>query len=195
MTNSNQCPLCDGTPGSLNRVAGGENIIYHVVCPTCGRFEVSTGLIDLELRRSDFAGKRHLLSAVTKSQPGLTVVDLDLIQRVREGQIAEKTVEEKLDLVLQTYAGKSKEIGEYCVLDPAGNYPLAWCRSGGEWRAIVDALASEFGYLIYHAASGKSVQVTVKGWKWLADRPKAKGDIGFIAMAFHRSLDPVKKAI
>jgi hypothetical protein len=85
-------------------------------------------------------------------------------------EIAEKTVEEKLDLVLQTYAGRSKEIGAHCEMNPEVDYPIAWCRSKEEWKAIVDALdSSDFGCLKYQDTNGEKVQVTVKGWKWLAD--------------------------
>jgi hypothetical protein len=40
-----------------------------------------------------------------------------------------------------------------------------------------------------------NVEVTVKGWQWLSDRPKVTGAKAFIAMAFDPALDDVKSAI
>jgi hypothetical protein len=196
MSHSDDCPLCHGAWARKVPIPGRQNIEYEVECPTCGRFQISNRLISFELGESDIASRRHLLSAVSKSHPGLTIVDLDLIGRVREGQISEKTIEEKLALVLQTYARRSTEIGASCEMNPEADHPLAWCRSKDEWKAIVDALcSSEFGYLRYQETDAKKVQVTVKGWKVLEARPKAKGDVGFIAMAFDKKLDPVNRAI
>lgn len=139
--------------------------------------------------------KRHLLSAITKAHRGRLVLDTGMIERIGKGEISERTVSEKIELVVRFYANKSPEIGYLCPMNPATDYPAAWCHSEGEWKAIVDVLDSDFGYLRYEDPSGKRVQVTITGWQWLAERPKATGDAGFIAMAFDPSLDDVKAAI
>ena len=88
MTKPDRCPLCDRIPQSQNIENGREKLVSNIDCQTCGQFEVSTGLIHNELKQNDIASRRHLLSAVTKSQRGRgAVVDSELIERVREERL------------------------------------------------------------------------------------------------------------
>ncbi len=194
MTPVTKCPICDRLPQRITPIHG--QFVLEIDCATCGRFEVSHEFLeDGWLNDVAMLDKRHLLSAFTKAHKGRFVLDKKLIEQVGSGLIAEKTVSEKIALVLQCYARKSTEIGDFCPVNAVADYPLAWCHSEKEWKTIVDVLDADFGHLKYEDPSGKRVQVTAKGWLWLAERPKARGDVGFIAMAFDPSLDDVKAAI
>jgi hypothetical protein len=210
-----KCPLCDragettpqGQPPPGVAEAGAvqnpakirhnyDTGFLAVDCPTCGRFEIHENLIeDGVLANKDVRARRYLLSALTSGAKGGFVVDQKLIERLRSGQIVDKTVSEKIELVVRWYADHSRAIGASLTMFPDYYYPHGWCRSGLEWLSLVKQIAREFAFFDRGEVQSGSVVVTLKGWQWLAERPKAVGDVGFIAMAFDPSLSDLQSAI
>ena len=212
LTQIEKCPLCDragevvtqGQP-SPQRIANEDPArIRHDIgtgliaidCPTCGRFETHENFIDDGLlAKRDVHSRRYLLSASTKNATGVLLVDQELIERLRKGQIVEKSVQEKIELVVRWYANQSKEIGDSVPMASNNCYPIGWCRSSNEWVRLVRRVGKELELFEPNEIPRGQVVMTLKGWQWLAERPKARGDIGFIAMAFDPSLKHLQSAI
>jgi hypothetical protein len=133
-------------------------------------------------------GSLHLISATTKQAKEPVEVDEEMVMRLAKGILRERTVNEKIELMVRWFASRSIEIGQELVFAPETDYPAAWCRSAKEWRTLFAEIVNGLGYL---SLSSGRVSVSIAGWKWLAELPKAKGQVGFIAMPFsgeHKSL-------
>jgi hypothetical protein len=109
---------------------------------------------------------------------------------------ANKTIAEKIDLMMRWFGDQSQEIGQLIPYNRMKDYPTAWCRSPDEWHQLLAHLADDLKYLkLWADPSQPTASVTIKGLQWLGDKPRVASNKGFIAMWFDRSLDPLKLAI
>jgi len=136
---------------------------------------------------------RHLLSATVKASRESFFIDDPLCTRIKDGEVSERSVAEKLQLMLHYFCNGPGEFGIPKATSSDHDYPWAFCRSPAEWTNLLGVLSTELGWLTRHG-DGKYV-VTAKGWERYQDRPPANGDVGFIAMSFDPSLDALKVAI
>lgn len=167
--------------------------------------------VERSIRHSSLRPRLYLLSALAKQAKARLDIDGETLGRLGRGEPRDRTVSEKLESLVRSYADRSGEIGAALPFRPELDYPLAFCRSGGEWSTLVDA-AVEIGHLkkterfdFVHGEDGDrsstkeiqswTVAVTPKGWEWLGSRPIDGGHDVFIAMAFAESQMPVKEAI
>lgn len=190
MDNGN-CPLCGQTAENHSN----ENDLYEDrwECQTCGRFRISAES-ERKLRDSDLSGRRFLLSAYSREGTDV-LIDEDLLSRLGRGTLRERTVLEKTELILRWFADKSTEYGLEVTHEPQHHYPMAWCRSSGEWTRIVTMLARERGHL-KAGTSGSFCKVTDDGWNWLARKPREESlATAFVAMNFATAYDDLRKAI
>lgn len=183
-----QCPLCD-------RQARGRPVGLTVEfdCSTCGEFLTADNIRTAEaFRQAGLWTYRYLFSGLARESKTRLSIDSSLRERVRSGKIKDKTVPEKVELLVRYFADQSEAIGHEFKVEPESPYPAAWCKSEQEWKALVRQTALELGYL---KSDGIGIEVTLQGWQWILERPKANGNIGFIAMWFDPGLSAVKSAI
>jgi hypothetical protein len=166
-------------------------------CTTCGKYEADDGDLALHVF-DDHRIKPFLyrLSALAKANREPFVITRKVREDLLTGMPRDKTVQEKIELALRSLAARSSEIGDTVVSSADRDYPIAWCKSLDEWRSILQHLL-EIGLIDVDGFNNmeSNVEVTVKGWQWLSERPKATGSKAFIAMAFDPALDDVKAAI
>jgi hypothetical protein len=144
-------------------------------------------------RNPDLASRRFLLSAYTREGRNV-LIDADLVERLGTGGLRERTVPEKLELILRCFAGQSPEFGHEVAQEPWREYPLGWCRSEDEWSRLVDLLAKEREHL--RSASSASVcSVTLKGLEWLGTRPSEAASTAFVAVSFDDKYQALRRAI
>lgn len=191
----NTCPLCNqpaqnNGPSPLGGRDGGQT---HWDCQTCGTFRIGDSACRLLERDRALQEKRFLLSAYTK-QGADVLIDADLLDQPGQGFPRERTVPEKMELVLQHFADKSKEYGQQVGNDPDHDYPIGWCRSAGEWTKLIETLIREREFMkVGLNSSGPSV--TMKGWEWLGARPGEVGKTAFVAMNFDEKYQDLQKEI
>lgn len=182
------CPICRR---NLREGPISSGLWTTYSCRTCGGFSLFQSMIG-ELASDKWTPYRHLISATTKEARMPVDVNREMLQRLECGGIRERTVSEKIELMVRHYARRSNEIGHGVMAEADTEYPAAWCRSPTEWGTLLRELIRGFGYL---ESTSNGVAVTVKGWEWLAERPAAAGDVGFIAMSFADELKPIYEAI
>jgi hypothetical protein len=168
-------------------------------CETCGKFWID----GLGVRARSFEDEalqpyKYRLSAMTKASRVPILIDRKVRDNLREGFPLDKTVPDKIELVMRWLEEKTDEIGRAVPTDSQHDYPIGWCKGPTEWTALLQYLAQpDVGYIktFGTAPALHAVAVTFKGLEWLDDRPKATGSKAFIAMAFDPKLDEVKAAI
>ena len=191
------CILCDRQL-ACGTAAANDGDAYLVTCSTCGKYRASRTLIMTGgFDESDVKSRRYLLSAWTKAAHQPPSFDQDAPDNLRNGFPRERTVSEKIELMLRWFTVKSTELGDEVGTEHERDYPCAWCRSDAEWRTLLSHLEEDLGVIkVDSSLNAESiVSVTMRGWQWLDEQPKASGAKVFIAMAFHSSLDPVKATI
>jgi hypothetical protein len=185
------CPLCRQGLLEPPDAKTGHRILYLFNCETCGRFRATQSILS-ELALDKWTHYRHLISATTKEAKEPIQLDEHLLERLQEGGIRERTVSEKIELMVRWYAKRSHEVGQVLPFSPSTDYPAAWCRSPSEWKTLFRELVQEIGWL---KADTNGVSVSVSGWKHLGDLPKSTGAVAFVAMSFAEDLKPVYEAI
>jgi hypothetical protein len=194
--NRQDCSLCGQPAEYLSRQNTNDPADLfedHWNCQTCGRFRIRSRVaLDLQ-HNPELASHRFLLSAYTKEGRNV-LIDADLVDRLGTGGLRERTVPEKLELILRWFAGKSPEFGHEVVHEPWRDYPLGWCGSKDEWSRLVGLLAKEREHL-RPAASASVCSVTLKGWEWLGTRPIEAASTAFVAMNFDEKYQDLRRAI
>jgi hypothetical protein len=179
------CPVCGQVAknrGCIDTKSPTDPLQHRWDCQTCGQFRIGDRA-NIYLQYPDHSGQRFLLSAYLREGSDV-LVDEDLLSRLGRGALRERTVPEKTELILRWFADKSPEYGSEVVHEPQRDYPMAWCRSSGEWKRIVDMLVREREHL-RTASSGSICTVTDKGWNWLALKPREESvATAFVAMNF-----------
>ncbi len=168
-----------------------------VKCETCGRYEVDDA--DLDLQVFEDPQLRPLLyrfSAITKASQTPVLLDKKRRDDLLAGVPRDKSVQEKIELLVRWVAKSSTEIGEGVQTVFQRDYPVAWCKSADEWSHLLKYLRTA-GLLEIDSLNNPqcTATLTIRGWQWLDERPKATGSKAFIAMAFDPALDDVKAAI
>lgn len=192
-----RCVLCNrGLEVGLDRLD--HESAYQIRCRTCGTFIVETRDIDSNVfQEADLQPFKHLLSAATKASVHAPLkVDRKMRDDVRSGVIVDKPIDVKMELMVRYFAARSSQLGERIPSRPLDDYPIAWCRSEQEWSAAL-RYHHVAGLLSPHQTDSTtfSVEVTLHGWQWLHQQPKASGSKAFIAMAFDPELNEVRAAI
>jgi hypothetical protein len=179
-------------------------LVYPLECRRCGSYQVTTAVWYAQQRRDIPPGDRHLLSALTRTAPVRQVspvlISEDHFAALMKGEIREPAFVEKREALLNWIAHQSRQTwkpyGAAVDFDPQQDYPVAYCQSlddgkWDEWNFIFQPLMRDV--LIDSPANGK-VRITDKGWELLETRPKASGELGFVAMKF-RDGNAVRDAI
>jgi len=190
------CVLCDRALTERVLQATDANA-YQFTCATCGKYWIDGADQQRKaFEEEDIKPRRYRLSALTKAAVDPLTINRKTRDELRAGFPRDRTVLEKVDLVFRWCAGQTKELGRGVVSDAGKEYPVAWCKSPTEWLASLRHLANEeLITLEGQPHSAQVVNITLKGWRWLAEQPKASGAKVFIAMAFDSSLNPVKATI
>jgi hypothetical protein len=193
------CPLCDYEQLNQNQMSPvGNKAATWFNCPICGPFIVYSTVLNRKILREDpiIKERRYLLSALARTTQTCPEIDLDRIKKLKDGIPSDRTITEKIDLVLRSFAERSKEIGQAIAFNRRTEYPTAWCRSPDEWQQIVAHLGTRRLLELGNTGPGQATAtVTIEGWQWLGERPKVTGHQGFIAMSFDPSLEKVSEAI
>jgi len=183
----NICPLCRRGMRETPKESG----LVVFCCETCGRFLINQSIL-LQLKSDKWNRNLHLISATTKEAREPVQVDEQLLKRIQDGEIRERTVDEKIELMVRWFASRSYEVGQSFVSIADFDYPAAWCRSPSEWSVLLRAVASELGYL---KSGGNGFSVSVSGWRTLVETKKTSGSVAFVAMPFNEELNSEYDAI
>jgi hypothetical protein len=191
------CPLCNQPAQHLALMETNDAVDplrHRWKCEACGTFRISDRAV-MELARSGspVAGKHHLLSAYAKEGADV-LIDLDLLDRLGRGGLRERTVPEKVELILRWFGRQSSEYGQEVVHQACYAYPSGWCRSQHEWSKLVGMLVRERDHL-RAGSSGSVCSVTIKGWEWLGARPEEAATTAFVAMNFAPEYEGLRRAI
>jgi hypothetical protein len=194
----NTCVLCDQPLTKPFALVDATDECL-LTCKRCGRYRLPnfyTRIKPFEAQedRPEIKSKRHLLSAVCRAANDPPLIDRQVLQQVAAGVPAEKSVSEKIELLVKWLATETHEGGQVQPIDPDNNYPVAWCKSAAECRYVFQA-AVEVGYLQVVQPLPPLVVVTPKAWEWLGARPGPPSHDVFIAMAFSPDLAIVKDVI
>ena len=146
------CRLC-GQPVTAIRDRSNDDV-STVTCRTCGTYDIegiTWALFEkMETRPSD----RHLLSAATRTAPvrgvGRVLINNASFTELEEGRVAEKTLTEKQNALLDWMAFQSRknsksQYGAKVKVDQTFDYPVAYChdlRDGNadEWNLVMQPL-------------------------------------------------------
>src|SRR5690242_2148156 len=104
------CVLCDrALTGQLRTAAHADARLYR--CDTCGEYWATGILIATgAFSADDIKSRRYLLSAMTKAAPEPLMLDRKQRDELRTGFPRERTVAEKMELMIRWFAGKSTEL-------------------------------------------------------------------------------------
>lgn len=191
-----ECPLCK-KPLTTAVERGEHELSYLVTCQTCGSFQiegrdVKSGVFD----DAELLPHLYKLSALAKSAKVPIKIDKRTRDDLKEGVPRDRTVEQKLELIVRWIGQKTPEVGHGVESHSEHDYPAAWCKSADEWGTLLGYLGEMTLIAVDPVTDDESiVQLTRQGWQWLQERPKATGSKAFIAMAFDPELDDVKAAI
>jgi hypothetical protein len=198
-----RCPLCkeyvaaDKEPTS-DGLHGG--CVWLVHCLRCGTFRASgdfvTQAIDL--------GPLHGLSGVAREyHEQQKVLFITRENRPSYESLVPRGIAARLDHLLRAIARKSEYLGVEVEVNPATDYPLAYCRSSGEFSALAE-YASKREYLREFTSGVKhtgthfvSFSLSPDGWDRVeaAEASNPKSDKVFVAMWFDPSMDEAYEAM
>jgi nucleoside 2-deoxyribosyltransferase len=196
-----QCVLCRDRDAQARGLTNTDATMFE--CSQCGRFSVDGTVSALGGIFSDagVARRRHLLRAHVRNSSTPIFIDQNLLNAVKDGKIREKTVTEKIELAMGWFERQSPKVGTKVDVNmQASDFLVAWCHDVEEWRGLIDLIVGgpkllEYEFPQLKNASAVSTKITFEGWKWLSKRPRSASNIGFIAMWFDTTLDPVKAAV
>ena len=191
------CPVCKSTAPWNNKGGGGWNII----CPRCGNFDI--GWIAAKSLEQFSAIQRVNLSGWIRENQGCLIVERNLPFLK---QLQTPTVGEKAEKILVRLAQKFPKPGER--LDLSRGVHLEFLAIGraadnDELHFLLrEFLHEEMGLLLMNeVGSGlgmeENYKISPKGWAYLESlrHGNSNSQIGFIAMWFDKSVDPVHLAI
>jgi len=189
------CFLCGQNSGV--KPATIKDGLVGMYCTTCGTYDVPEDR-DAQKLFEDPQIKPLLyrLSALAKVSSTRFRIDRKRLEDLREGVPRDKTVPEKIELLIRWIASRSKEIGENIETEPSRDYPAAWCRGPREWSALI-AHATQIGLIhhVGHTTNGSLISLLVDGWRLMEESGSPHSSKAFIAMAFDHELDDIIAAI
>lgn len=182
------CPICDLQPEDVLSTGGRDS--YVVVCPVCGRYEISRSAA-VTMPHED-SNLRRYLSAHTRQSWDYRgqVAQINTNWQALAEQRHGTSLAQKLDKLMFLARHRTGEPGGECELRGQLDYPL------------IDAPCSEtFDFLFGHAVDAgllrceslSTSQITFKGWEFLDSRVGAEGAPvrAFVAMSFDDRLSAV----
>ena len=182
--------LCD-SHGALNQ-------LFRVVCPRCGRYDVTENAELAEPER--FVKERlHLISAVTRRHS-----ERNIILRINEKLLVDisefearilslcpRTTQEKMNSILTYIAEKSSYPGQMIQINRYLDYPLFYCKG-------MEELEFYFGHLEFMGLVGRDpnisgpmrLMLSGEGWKVVEEqtKPNIESKQTFVAMWFDDEL-------
>lgn len=191
------CPLCDQDSGTEPTYHPSGT--FRMVCPTCGTFDVEDDVLHLQmLDHQPVKALRYRLSAQTKASTTPLRIDKKSVKELRDGWPRDKSVPEKIELMIRWFAAKSTQIGEGLQTVPEQDYPAAWCRGPTEWRSLLTYVCTPAMNLLSIENPNPNnlrVLLLVDGWRLVEETKGPDSAKVFIAMAFDPALNGVKTAI
>jgi hypothetical protein len=157
------CPLCR-IPGEVIASNLSPADAYRVTCPRCGTFEITDMAVALYEHHASRTLKRnrYLLSGRARAGTlgGRTEhFDVDDFAAAEKGQLPEKHVEDKIQLMLGWFKRNSPSFGEWVMPESSTDYPVAYCQDSREWTDLIWALVRE-GWL---EDQGQQFRITLAG--------------------------------
>lgn len=188
------CPLCNLPNNQIEVSDHGERISLY--CRCCGKIRITKSATQV-IHES---GMVHKFSAWTRNRTDTNATPLEInksnLSEIING-FNEYSVIEKQNLLLNSIARKSDFPGESVNIEPAVDYPMAWCRNDQEFTYHLTTL-SERG-LIKESNQGPGkirgisldLCVTSSGWTQIEAESKnrAAGIQAFVAMAFAEEMN------
>ena len=184
------CPICR-SPAKVQDRGGGTN----VDCQRCGRFKLSD-FASLEVSKLSWE-EIAKISGWIHEHPNCEISPEQLHAMAA---LKMPTVGEKAEKLMLFLAREFPKPGETLPLYPTSQIwsklpAIAWARDEGE----IEFLLSNFlrGEKQYLTPSNESQRITPKGWAYIDSLRNANPNsaIGFIAMWFDTSVNPVCEAI
>lgn len=176
------CPVCKYEDASSQK-ATGDTLDVH--CERCGDYRLSFEA-SLQLIRE---GANHRLCAWLRSgalhSQTSGLLTTHVLERLPD-VLPDYSVADRLDLLLDALASRSKRPGDHVQLAFDFDYPLAWASSAAELRFYLETLRDR-GVLVGAIDSDSSaVGLTADGWQRIDDRRRrpATSDQAFVAMWF-----------
>ncbi|MGD0086642.1 MAG: hypothetical protein ABSC24_05895 [Verrucomicrobiota bacterium] len=195
---STKCPICGNAANIHPNVGGG---FYIISCARCGSYE--SGNIT-QLGISNWTSQQRInLSGWIRENQNCRVVISNLQQL---SNLRNLSVGEKAEKILMHLASRFPKPGE--ITDLSGSVHLEFLAIGRladtkELRFFIhDYLYDEMGFLLRHElvtelSDDSRYSISPKGWAYMESLRHGNPDsqIGFIAMWFDKSVDPVWVAI
>jgi hypothetical protein len=134
------CPLCKG-PEDVEAQSSYDRDVSRVKCVRCGTFEVA-GIACALYENQHTAGweqNRHLLSGRARNatiEGRVEHFELEDFGAAEHGELTEKSTEEQILLMLRWF-DKSAKRGQWLTPEQSRDYPVAYCRDGSEWSALL----------------------------------------------------------
>lgn len=186
-TNTLKCPLCDGPIRYYEQ----PPFTFKVECPRCGRFNITSQAIRVDLERQP--QYKLLLSAYCRRLPKgaepPTIETHTIEQFIRA--LPEYTPPEKLDNLLQLMGQMTPALGAPTKFDPERDYPLLIARDAEEVRFLSHELGERDYIRGPREGPLSPLTVTPRGWERLEEikRSGRLSNRAFVAMWFDKSVD------
>ncbi|HLA63179.1 MAG TPA: hypothetical protein VK610_02040 [Rhodothermales bacterium] len=182
-----KCPICNHQATTYLRDATLES--FRVVCPRCGRFEISADAALSDL--SEF-GARYLLSgAIRNMSERVERVSLDLfsLAHLLEDTRIPRGPFEMIDVLLQYVGRRTSGPGDLVQLQDVVDYPVLFLEDRHQFSFIVTK-AIELGYLEYQKTE-MAYCLGLQGWGRLEELHRAgvQSNRAFVAMWFATETD------
>jgi len=185
-----KCPLCK-REAAIDPNRRGDAETFN--CPRCGKFTIGGSLLSVLSHDQE---SHFLLSGVTRNAtergeelPVLTMSYKQVIE-----QIPHKTLEQKLNRLLEAIRKRTEFHGHSTSINPDIDYPLAYCCNEAELTFCLKTLA-DTGSIKYEHKTSTCI-LTQEGWSKFEIGDAAKTDFSQIATnsASIRNTDAVQDA-
>lgn len=194
MLHPDKCPLCL-TPSEWNEVVDDFLLrTYH--CRRCGDFLIHDHLrVQLERARPTWWPRLSAWIREKKESRATPPVLAEQPEAI-EGWLPNRTISEKLDLLLRIVERRTKEIGDTVNLDLESDAALVWCASKGEVVYLLASLREmrRLDPLVGGQASLGAVRLTTDGMLRLEQLAQASTHNAqiFVAMSFAPGTEPLR---
>ena len=102
----------------------------------------------------------HLLQGLTKlATHGTLTISKEHLERLARREIRDKTVAEKIELVLRWFSRKTMYVSEPIRVEPDYDYPAAFCAHPTEWQALLRMISEELGLLHFLRTSHNVIDI------------------------------------
>jgi nucleoside 2-deoxyribosyltransferase len=185
-----RCPICNLEDYHLKVLGTPEpGLGLHYTCPRCGEFSITR----FELRKIEGGTFDPKVIAwirdVNERGEDKPNISFDYIKEL-EKNIPDYGPADKQLLLLRNIERMTKYPGNFAMLVPEFDYPLAWASREEEFQYYVNSLVKR-GLLVENVKDGSLfVQISPEGWNYLHEYSKKAviSEQVFVAMSFSPDL-------